>query len=323
VKEIKVKKKHTRALIIGSGAIGAYLAKLLLQKNFEVFTTSRMGKGYNENYKKLKINKKVSFVKLNILKKKQIEKIILNKKPEYIFYFSGQGSVATSFKKPKETYRSNYLGAKYFLDIIKKNKLKTKFFKSNSAYIFNGNKSKITLKSTLIKPESPYTRSQINAYKLIKKYRSLGLSCYSIIFFNIESPLRSNDFLVKKVCLESKKILRHQKNKIKFGNINSYRDFGWAPEIVNAVYFMSKLKPCDMLIGTGKSVLVKNIIKYAFAYRNLDYKKFIKVDKKLYRKSERNRVVGSLSETFKKLKKWNWKPKIYGKKLVYKMCQSC
>jgi len=320
---MKVKKKRTTALIVGSGAIGAYLSKLLIQKNFKVLVSSRMLKNYKKNYKKLKIDKKVNFLKLNILKKQQIRKIIINKKLNYIFYFAGQGSVAKSFSKPLETYTSNYLGAKYFLDVIKKNNFPIKFFKANSAYIFNGNRSKITLKSTLIKPESPYTRSQIKAYKLIKEYRKLGLSCYSIIFFNIESPLRTNDFLVKKICFESKKIVTNKSSKIRVGNINSRRDFGWAPEIVRAVYLMTKLKPCDMLIGTGKSILIKNIIKYAFKYRKLNYKNFVEVDKKLYRKNERYKVVGSLSQTFKKLKKWNWKPKIYGKKLVYKMCQYC
>ncbi len=320
---MKVKKKQTTALIVGSGAIGAYLAKLLLQKNFKIYTTSRMLNNYRKNYKELKIDRKVNFVKLNVLNKNQIKKIISNKKPSCIFYFAGQGSVANSFKKPIETYRSNYLGAKYFLDVIKKNNFPIQFFKANSAYIFNGNRSKITLKSALIKPESPYTKSQIKAYKLIKQYRKKGLSCYSIIFFNIESPLRSNDFLVKKICFASKKILKNKKNKIKVGNINSYRDFGWAPEIVHAVYLMLKLKPCDMLVGTGQGVLIKNIIKYAFQYRNLNYKNYIEVDKKFFRKNERNKVVGSLSQTFKKLKRWNWKPKIYGKKLVYKMCQHC
>ena len=109
--------------------------------------------------------------------------------------------------------------------------------------------------------------------------------------------------------------------KVSVGNINTYRDFGWAPEIVLAIYHIMKLKPCDMLIGTGKNISIKNVIKYAFEYRGLNYKKYITVDKKLFRKNERNKVIGSMKKTFSKLKKW--KPKTFGKELVYKMSKYC
>ena len=83
------------------------------------------------------------------------------------------------------------------------------------------------------------------------------------------------------------------------------------------------MQTCPLCKKSNLIPVLKNIIKYAFEYRKLNYKNFVEVDKKLYRKNERYKVVGSLSQTFKKLKKWNWKPKIYGKKLVYKMCQHC
>ena len=138
---------------------------------------------------------------MNILNNKQIEGLILKFYPKAIFYLAGQSSVSESYKKSSDTYKSNYIGALNFLKILKRNKLKTKFVKANSAYIFNGNKKKITINSKLIKPESPYTDSQIKAFKAVKRFRSYGVNCYSAIFFNIESNLRSKKFITQKMFL--------------------------------------------------------------------------------------------------------------------------
>ena len=86
---------------------------------------------------------------------------------------------------------------------------------------------------------------------------------------------------------------------------------------------MIHLKPCDLLIGTGKPMKIKDVIKYAFDYWKLDYKNYINIDQSLFRKKERNKITGSMTSTFKKLKKWKWKPKIYGKNLIFRMAQAC
>ena len=311
-----MKNKKRVALIIGTGTIGAYLSKHLLIKGYNVVVTTRSLKKKYTNYEKLNLEKKVNFIKLNVLSDFAINKTLKEINPVCIYYFAGISSITKSFKYPKETYESNYLGAKKFLDILKNKKSSIKFFKANSAYIFNPNGNKISLKSKLIKPNSPYVFSQIKAYKLIKKYRKFGLNCYNIIFFNIESPIRHKDFFIKKICLGINKI---KNNKIKVGNLESIRDFGWASEIVKAVFLMIKIRPCDLILGTGKGISTREIIKLIFSYRKLDYKNFIIIDKKLLRKNENNFIVSDMSETFKKLKKWNWKPKIFGRKLVLKM----
>ena len=311
---MKYKKKV--ALIIGTGAIGAYLSQLLLKRKYKVVVTTRSLKKSYDNYKKLNINKKVNFIRLNVLNKFEINKTLKELNPSYIYYFAGISSITKSFKYPKQTNESNYLGAKNFLDILKSKKSQIKFFKANSAYIFNPKGNKISLKSKLMKPNSPYVASQIKAFKLIKKYRTFGLNSYNIIFFNIESPIRHKDFFIKKICLGINKI---KNNKIKVGNLESVRDFGWASEIVKAVYLMVKLKPCDLILGTGKGISTREILKLIFNYKKLNYKNFIIIDKKLLRKNENNFIVSNMNETFMKLKKWNWKPKIFGKKLILKM----
>ncbi len=150
---MKLKKNRKTALIIGSGVIGAYLSKLLLKKRLNIVVTTRNLKKNYKNYKKLKIHNKVNFKKLNILKKKQIKKIIILVKPDYIFYFAGVSSMTESFKKPKETLQSNYTGAKNFLEVLYDLKSKIKFFKANSAYIFD--KRKIKLNSKLTGQKNP------------------------------------------------------------------------------------------------------------------------------------------------------------------------
>ena len=163
--------KKIKSLIIGSGTIGAYLSKLLIKKKHNIVVTSRFTKKKYKNYENLKISKKVKFKKLNILNKVEIKKIILFEKPDNIFYFAGQSSIPKSFDLPKETFQSNFIGAKNFLEIIYKNKIYTNFFKANSGYIFKPVKGKINLKSKFIKPNNAYVRAQQKSYKIIKKFR--------------------------------------------------------------------------------------------------------------------------------------------------------
>ena len=148
-------------------------------------------------------------------------------------------------------------------------------------------------------------------------YRKLGLQCYTIIFFNIESILRRNEFLIKKICLAVK-----QKKKKNVGNIDTVRDYSWAPEILKGVSLLHKIKPCDIILASGKGISGKQIIKYLFGLKKLDYINYIKIKKNLFRKNENKIIIGSMKETLKKLKKFKWKPKIFGEKLLYKMYYS-
>ena len=119
---MKTKNQSKRILIVGTGVIGAYLSKLLIKKNKYVFVTSRKRVGYQKNYKFLKIDKKVKFLKLNILEKKDIKKLLLKYQPKIIFYFAGVSSVPKSFIKYSQTINSLFTGAKLFLEVIKMKK---------------------------------------------------------------------------------------------------------------------------------------------------------------------------------------------------------
>ena len=200
-------KKKSNILIVGTGILGAYLSKLLLNKKYKIVISTRKLKNYYSNYKKLNISNKVKFIKLDIQKEHDIKKIINIYKPKHIYYFAGQSSIMKSDKLKKSTIESNYIGAKKILKIIHEKKLKIKFFKANTGYIFQSKNKKINLKCKLIKPNNSYIFSQIKAFNLIKYYRQLGLHCYSIIFLILSLFLDRKNILLKKfVMLLKKKI---------------------------------------------------------------------------------------------------------------------
>ena len=307
-----------KILIISTGVLSAYLAQFLLKKNYHVFITTRKIKKKYINFFKLGIQSKVDFLKLDILKPKSIENILALINPDVIFYFAGQSSIVKSYINPEETINSNYVGCKNFLTILNNKNLKTKFVKANSGYIFSNLSEKPLSKSILAKPNSPYVSAQSKAFKLINKFRKKKVNCYTAVFFNAESSLRPKNFFIKKACHFVKKNL-FKKNKLKIGNINLTRDFGWAPELVKGAFYMTKLKPCNLIFASGQKVLLSSILDSIFKIKKLNYKNYIEIDKFFFRKNEIKNITCNINETIAKLKRFKWKPKIYGKKLTYKI----
>tara|TARA_B110000027_G_scaffold118742_1_gene130963 strand:+ start:379 stop:1314 length:936 start_codon:yes stop_codon:yes gene_type:complete len=309
--------KKKKSIIIGSGVIGSYLAKLLVAKKHKIIVTSRKVKKSYINYNKLNIEKKVIFEKLDVLKKKDILKIIKKYSPDNIFYFSGQSSLTKSISLKKKTNDSNYVGARKFLEILNKYKIKSKFYKANSGYIFEQKNGLINLGSSFSKNKNPYIKSQIKAYKEVKKFRKKGVNSSSIIFLQVESPLRNKDFLIKKICEHAK-----SKKHIHVGNLNTIRDYSWAPEIVKGVYYLTKIKPRDLILSSGQGISGHEILKTAYELNNLDYKKYFSVNKKYIRPNEIKTMLGSNKNYDILRKKFNFKIKVGGKKLVKKIYDS-
>ena len=309
--------KKENSIIIGSGVIGSYLAKLLVAKKHKIIVTSRKVKKDYLNYNKLNIDKKVIFEKLDVLKKKDILKIIRKYSPDNIFYFSGQSSLIKSINLKKKTNDSNYVGARKFLEILHKYKIKSNFYKANSGYIFEQKNGLINLNSPFSKNNNPYIQSQIKAYKEVKKFRKKGVNCSSLIFLQVESPLRNSDFFIKKICEHSK-----SKKHVIVGNLNTIRDYSWAPEIVKGIYYLTKIKPRDLMLSSGQGISCHEILKTAYKLNNLDYKKYFSVNKKYIRPNEIKTMIGSNKNYNILSKKFNFKIKIGGKKVVKKIYDS-
>jgi GDPmannose 4,6-dehydratase len=304
-------------LIIGTGILGAYLSLELLKNKEKVIVTSRFKKKKFNNFQFLKIQKKIKFLKLNIKNKNEIEKIINKYNPNKIYYFAGQSSLTKSQKLKKETFDSHYTGTKNFLDILKKKKSSSKFFKANSGYIFNPKKGKIDLSCNFSNNKNIYIQAQKKTFKLINKYKKFKLKLFNLVFLQIESPLRPNDFFIKKVCIGAK-----HKKIINIGNINTFRDYSWITEIVKSIFLTSKMKSKNFIISAGEKISGKEILNTAYKLNNLDYRKYIRIDKKLFRKNEKKFLIGSSKNTKYLKKNFNFQLKISGKKLVKQMYKS-
>ena len=304
-------------LIIGSGVLGAYLSADLIKKKEKVIVTTRSLRKTKYNYNYLKIQNKVKFEKLDIKNKTSIEKVIDKYKPEKIFYFAGQSSLTKSLKSQKETFQSHYNGTKSFLDVLKKNKLKIKFFKANSGYIFNPNKGKIDLNCKFSSNKNPYIKAQKETFKLLKKYRQFGLNLSNLVLMQVESPLRPKDFFIKKVCLGAKNC-----HKIKVGNINTYRDYSWITEVVKAIILLSEFSSKDFIISAGRKISGKEILATAYKLNKLDFRKYYLIDKKFYRKNENKYLISSVKNSLNLKKNFNFKFKIFGNSLIKKMYKS-
>ncbi|WP_440675806.1 GDP-mannose 4,6-dehydratase [Candidatus Pelagibacter sp. HIMB1593] len=304
-------------LIIGSGVLGAYLSAELLKNNEKIIVTSRNLNNKFSNYKYLNIKKKLSFEKLNPGNKKEIYKILNKYNPKKIFYFSGQSSIPKSIKLKKATFSSHYVGTKNFLEILKKEKSDTKFLKANSGYIFSPKKGLINLDCKYSTSKNPYIQTQKEVFKLIKKYRKYKLNLFNLVFMQIESPIRPNDFFIKKICLAAK-----NKKRVEVGNINTFRDYSWITEVVRVILKISNLKSKDFIISAGKKLSGIEILKTAYNLNKLDYKKYFSINKKYFRKKENKLLIGNSKNSLMLKKKFNFKFNIVEKKLIRKMYKS-
>ena len=295
------------AFIFGiTGQDGSYLANLLINKSFKIFGFTRSKKKKNlVNLEKLSILDKVSLFEYLKNDNKFIEKKILKIKPSQIYILSGLSSVKKSFSSPIETYRSNIIIPFKILEICRKKKLDIKIYNSVSTDCFGNQKTKLNERSNFY-PVSPYAKSKSYVYWLIKYYReTFNVKCVSGIVSNHESILRNKNFV-------SKKIIEYIKNfdfkkKLIMGNTNVYRDWGWAPDYVDAIYKInSSKKRSDYVVATGKSYSLDYFIKKAFSISKIDQSYYIKNNKKHLRNKEVNKVYCDNKKIKKDL---GWKPK--------------
>ena len=307
-----------KALIIGgTGQIGVYLANELLKKKYKVFVSSRKITPHKKNkFKIINIYQKVNFVKLNLYKKKEILELINKINADNIFYLAGQSNVDKSFKKPKETITSNFNGCKNVLEILKEKKFSGKFINIASSEIFGNQKGLKSLKKKL-KPVSPYGKAKLKSFNLTKNFRKkFKLKTYNAIVFNCDSILRPKNFVIPKICLSAIKSFNGYKKKIKFGDLSVIRDWGWVEEYVKGIYKLTLQKPDDIIIATGRYFRLKDLIKHAYNFFNLDWKNYIIETNKLKRPKEIRAVKVS---TYQTLKKIGWKAKTDGKRVITKL----
>jgi GDPmannose 4,6-dehydratase len=307
------------AIIFGiSGQDGAYLSHLLLGKGYKVIGTTRNKSSKNlYRLERLNIAKKIILLKGEATNLKFCEKI-LDRNINEIYYLAGDSSVINSFETPHLSLKSNTEGILNILKILKQKKYKAKLFNAGSGQFYGDNKKNFYNIRSKIEPQSPYGVSKAAAYWLVKIYREkYDIYCCTGILFNHESPLRSKEFVTKKIVDTALKTKRNRGIILKLGNVEIVRDWGWAPDYVKAIWLMmQRTKPRDFIIGSGKTYSLKDFVNEVFKYLNISKKNLKTNVSKYKRKVDLKGYKANIADTQKILK---WNPELKFKTIIHKM----
>lgn len=311
-----IKKKI--AIISGiSGQDGSYLAELLVKKKYIVYGITNP-KSKNKLNIINSIKGKIIIKKLDLNNYKIIATLIKRIKPTEFYHLAAQSLINFKFEDEFFKLNPNINGTHYILSAIKEYSKKTKFYFAASSELFGNAEKSPQNENSKFNPRSAYGISKVAGFHLTKNYReAYNLFSCSGILFNHESPLRNENFVSRKITSSIARIIFKKQKSLTLGSINSKRDWGYAEDYVEAMWKMlQQKKPQDFVIGTGKIHSVKDFVKIAFDYVGLDYKKYVKFDKKFMR--PKDNII--LKADFKKAKKiLNWSPKTNFKQLVHKM----
>ena len=332
-------KNIKNALITGiTGQDGAYLAKYLIDKGYNVFGTVR--RGASEKLLRLeflKIRDQVNFVDFDSLELSNIQRIIKETEPDEIYNLAAQSFVPTSFSLPILTSDINALGVVRILDTILNLNKEIKFYQASTSEMFGKVKEVPQNEDTGFHPRSPYGVSKLFSHHMTINYReSYDLFACSGILFNHESPLRGHEFVTKKIIKSLSQIKNGSEQCLNLGNIDAQRDWGHAKDYIEAMWLiLNSDKPDDYVVSSGKTTTVKDFIELSLNKLNIKYewtgeglnnslidtqknKKIIQINKNLYRPAEVDSLIGDASKIKSKL---NWKPKYTLNSLIDEMLE--
>ena len=310
-----------KALITGiTGQDGSYLAELLLSKGYEVHGIIRRSSSFNtQRIDHIYVDPHARGVRFflhygDLSSFEQISNIVHNIQPEEVYHLAAQSHVKVSFNMPEYTGNTTGLGTTRILETIRISKRKVKFYQASSSEMFGSSRPPQN-ENTPFHPRSPYAAAKLYAYWMTVNYRE-GYNIFGTngILFNHESPRRGETFVTRKVTRALANILARNQRYLYMGNLDSRRDWGYAPEYVELMWRMlQKRKSGDYVVGTGETHTVEDFIKHAFEYVGLDWKKYVRLDKRYLRPTEVDYLKSNISKVKRELK---WNPKIKMKDLV-------
>jgi len=311
-----------KALICGiSGQDGAYLSKLLLSKGYEVYGTSRDAQISSfKNLKYLDIYNSISFESMSLNDFRSVLQVLIKIEPDEVYNLAGQSSVGLSFEQPVETLESISVGTLNLLEAIRFTGKEIKFYNAGSSECFGDIGENAADENTPFRPRSPYAVAKSAAFWEVANYReAYGLFACSGILFNHESHLRPERFVTRKIISSACKIASGKQTKLHLGNISIKRDWGWAPEYVDAMWRMlQQNQPDDFVIATGESHSLQEFVEAAFRELKLDWQEFVVADSSLLRPTD---LAVSKANPSKAMNILNWQAKNKMKDVVSLMIE--
>ena len=314
-----------KALITGiTGQDGSYLAEFLLKKKYKVHGLIRRVAAEDKTHRLWRLKNIINKITLHAASLESyasIVKIIQKIKPNEVYHLGAQSYIDYAFKDEFSTINTNINGTHFILSAIRDFSPKTKFYFAASSEMFGKVQQIPQTEKTPFYPRSTYGISKVAGFDLTRNYReAYNLFCCSGILFNHESPRRGFEFVTRKITHAVARIKYGLQKDLKLGNIDAKRDWGHAEDYVRAMWLMlNRRSPEDFVISYGKQYSVRDFAKLAFRFVNLDYKKFVKIDKGLQRPSDVQHLLGSCSKAKRVLK---WKPKYNFEGLVKDMVKA-
>jgi GDPmannose 4,6-dehydratase len=311
-----------KALITGiTGQDGSYLTELLLEKGYEVHGIIRRSSSFNTGRIDHIFNSQTEGEKRlflhygDLTDGSSLRKIIEKSEPDEIYHLAAQSHVRVSFDIPEYTTDTTGLGACRILEAIKETGINTKYYQASSSEMYGKVLEVPQSETTPFYPRSPYACAKVYAYHLTRNYREgYGIFACNGILFNHESPRRGETFVTRKITLGLANILAGKQDKLYLGNLDAKRDWGFAGDYVDAMWRMLQAdEPDDYVVATGETHTIKEFLEEAFHYKGLNWQDYVEIDKKYFRPTEVDLLIGDPSKAKEKL---GWEPKVKFKELV-------
>jgi GDPmannose 4,6-dehydratase len=295
-----------KALICGvNGQDGAYLARLLIGKGYEVWGTSRNSQTASfGNLNRLGVRAEVTMRSMIPTDFRSVISVLYDGQPDELYFLASQSSVGLSFEQPAETLESITMGALNLMEGIRILRRPVRFYNASSSECFGNVGSVAAHESTPFAPRSPYAVAKASAHWLVANYReAYGLFACNGILFNHESPLRAPQFVTTKIASAAARIAHGATERLLLGRLDVVRDWGWAPEYVEAMWMMlQQAEPRDYIISTGEAHSLEQFVAAAFAAVGLDWRAHVETDAGLLRPTDISWSQGNPERAARELK---------------------
>lgn len=294
-----------KAVILGiSGQDGSYLSRFLLERGYEVIGTSRDAQmSLFPNLVRLGTYDKVKLESVSLNDFRSVLQVIDKHKPDEVYNLAGQSSVGLSFDQPMETFESVSIGTLNLLEVIRFLGEPIRVYNAGSSECFGNTDGQAADESTPFRPRSPYAVAKAAAFWQVANYReAYGLFACSGLLFNHESPFRPKRFVTRKIVTTACRIAAGSTEKLVLGNITVWRDWGWAPEYVEAMWVMLQQEtPDDYVIATGESNTLKDFICEVFSCLDLRWQDHVEIGEGLFRPADILRTNANPTKASRKL----------------------